>query len=336
MVLDTLPPLVPRPDRLPDVLPTDRLGPGGKALPPLRDDLRRIPDARNAATVAGAWVQTFGVIAAAVAIDRWWAYAAAFLLMGRGFALLNILGHEAAHRLLFTRRGLNDSVGRWGLAYPGWVPLDVYRRAHMAHHKDEMGPAEPDRTLYAGYPVSRASMRRRLTRDAVGISGWKNLKPLLQALRKPSSRPFALRIVATQAVICAAMTVGGGLAAGRWWLYPVLWLAPWMTLWRVSNRLRALAEHGGMARSDDRRQTTHVVRQSMWARFWMVPYHTGWHLAHHVDPGVPWRNLPAFHSELVACGWVTDAIEYPSYVALWRALASGAPKVDAAVAPATA
>jgi enoyl-CoA hydratase len=29
------------------------------------------------------------------------------------------------------------------------------------------------------------------------------------------------------------------------------------------------------------------------ARFWIVPYNTGWHLAHHVDMGVPWRNLPA-------------------------------------------
>ena len=39
--------------------------------------------------------------------------------------------------------------------------------------------------------------------------------------------------------------------------------------------------------------TTHVIRQSRLARFWMVPYNTGWHLAHHVDMGVPWRNLPA-------------------------------------------
>jgi fatty acid desaturase len=64
------------------------------------------------------------------------------------------------------------------------------------------------------------------------------------------------------------------------------------------------------------------VRQSWWARFWMVPYHTGWHLAHHVDMAVPWRNLPALHDELVASGWVTPMLEYPSYVALWQALSS--------------
>jgi fatty acid desaturase len=96
-----------------------------------------------------------------------------------------------------------------------------------------------------------------------------------------------------------------------------------MTVWRVLNRLRAIAEHAGMERSADRRRTSHVVRQSPLARFWMVPYNTGWHLAHHVDSGIPWRRLPALHEELVAAGWVTPELEYPSYTALWRALASG-------------
>ena len=80
--------------------------------------------------------------------------------------------------------------------------------------------------------------------------------------------------------------------AGRPELYLGLWLLPWMTSWRVINRLRSIAEHGGMERSDDRRRTTHHVEQSWAARFWMVPFNTGWHLAHHVDMGVPWRNLP--------------------------------------------
>ena len=106
----------------------------------------------------------------------------------------------------------------------------------------------------------------------------------------------------------------------------VVWILSWSTLWKVSNRLRAIAEHGGMIRSRDRRETTHVIRQSWLARYWMVPYHTGWHLAHHVDMGVPWTQLPRLHDELVAAGWITPAIEYPSYRAFWRAASSGAPR----------
>lgn len=305
-------------DLLPDVLPTARLTASGRPVPGVRAGLRTISNLRSACTVAGCWLQTAAPVVTAVWLDHPVVWAAAFLLAGRNFARLSILAHEAAHRLLFTNRRVNDGVGRWLLAYPAFVPLDVYRRGHLAHHGDELGPDEPDLALYAGYPISRASFRRKLTRDAVGISGWKNLKPLLVALRSPSARPVAVRILATQAVLLAGYT-----ALGRPELYLFLWLLPWLTVWRVLNRLRGIAEHGGMTRSPDRRLTTHHVRQTPWARFWIVPYNTGWHLAHHVDIGVPWRHLPALHRELERAGWVTPGLVHPSYVALWSSLSSG-------------
>ncbi|CAN5555977.1 hypothetical protein BH20ACT2_BH20ACT2_09350 [soil metagenome] len=310
--------MVPPAERLPDVLPTDRLSRNGRPLGEVRASLRRIPDARNVLSVLGVWAQSFGVIALAVALDHPVAWVAAFMLMGRAFALYAILAHEAAHRLLFNAKRWNDLVGRWALASPAFVPLDAYRRGHMAHHKDEMGPAEPDLELYAGYPIARASLRRKLQRDAFGSSGWKNLRGLFGALRSTVGRPHALRIAAAQLVLISGFTL-----LGRPELYLFLWLLPWLTVWRVINRLRAIAEHGGMGRSEDRRQTTHHVRQSLFARFWMVPFNTGWHLAHHVDIGVPFRNLPRLHQELVDSGWFTPDLEYPNYRALWRDLASG-------------
>jgi fatty acid desaturase len=307
--------MVPDQALLPDVLPTNRLIAGGKPVRGLRTGLRRLSDFRSALTVTGAVAQTYGVVAVAGYLDRWWACLAAFVLMIRGHALLNILAHEAAHRLLFTRQWLNDAAGRWLLAYPSLQAMLAYRRAHFAHHRDEMGPGEPDLGLYRGYPISRASFRRKLTRDALGVSAYKNLKLLARAVVR--RRTEALQIVAVQAMLLAI-----SLAWGRPWMY-LVWFLSWSTGWKVSNRLRALAEHGGMTRSKDRRETTHVVHQSRAARFWIVPYHTGWHLAHHVDMGVPWRNLPRLHRELVDSGWLVPGIEYPSYRALWRALASG-------------
>jgi fatty acid desaturase len=318
--------MVPAPGDLPDVLPTDRLTATGMPRPFLRDELRRIPNGRNVVNVASVWLQTAGLLALVcwatprlplpLAILVW---ATAFLLVGRGFALFSILAHEAAHRLLFSRKAANDVVGRWLLAYPAFVPFDAYRRSHFAHHRDELGPNEPDLNLYRGYPVTKASWRRKLRRDALGVSGWKNLKGLLRALTKASSRGVAFRIVVAQIVLFVAM----GVLSGRWWLWPVMWLAPWMTVWRVLNRLRAVAEHGGMEHSSDRRRTTHVVRQSLLPRFWIVPFNTGWHLAHHADMGVPFQRLPALHDELVASGWVTPSIEYRSYTELWKTAASG-------------
>ena len=309
--------MVPDDAVLPDVLPTERLTASGLPVPELRAELRRIDDLRNVGSVLLTWGQALVTIGAAVWIGHPLAYVAAFLLMGPAFARFAILGHEAAHKLLFTNKRWNDFVGRWLVAYPSFVPLEAYRRSHFAHHKDEFGPHEPDMNLYVGYPITPASLRRKLWRDARGTSGWKNLKGLILAVRSATARPVALRILAMQVPLVVAAVL-----VGRWWLYPLLWLAPWMTSWRVINRLRSIAEHGGMQRSKDRRQTTHHVRQSRVASFVIVPFNTGWHLAHHVDMGVPWRNLPRLHAELEASGWVTPDITYPSYRALWRALSS--------------
>lgn len=310
--------MIPPPHLLPDV-------PTGRPAGTRREELRKVPDLRNAANVASIWVQSFGLIALACwvtpglpIVAQLGIWALTFLLMGRSFANFSILAHESAHRLLFSNKRVNDFVGTWLVGYPAFVPLAIYRRSHMAHHREEFGPNEPDMGLYARYPIPRASMRRKLVRDAFGSSGWKNLKGLLRALTSPTSRSVALPIVATQVLVWLGLLAIGGWS--RWWLYPLMWLAPWMTVWRVLNRLRSIAEHGGMMRSDDRRLTTHVVRQSFAARFWMVPFNTGWHLAHHVDPGIPFQRLPRLHRELVESGWVVEDLEYPSYRALWAAM----------------
>ena len=44
-----------------------------------------------------------------------------------------------------------------------------------------MGPKEPDIPLYANYPITRASLRRKLIRDATGRTGWKLFVGLLRA-----------------------------------------------------------------------------------------------------------------------------------------------------------
>ena len=62
------------------------------------------------------------------------------------------------------------------------------------------------------------------------------------------------------------------------------------------------------------------VRQSLLARAILVPYGVGYHLAHHVDSGVPFRNLPALTRILEEDGYITPDLEWPSYPALWRAL----------------
>ncbi len=311
--------LVPTSDALASVLPSERLLANGMAIPELRQKYRRIENWRNVRAVIMVWAWTI-FIAWAGTHWGWIVALAGFVVMGPMHARFAILMHEAAHKLLFTNKRVNDFVGKWIIAYPALVPISIYRRSHFAHHREEFGPEEPDIAFYRGYPCEPRDLRRRLVRDAVGISGYKNFKTLLVATTKRSSRRLSLEILSVQVAMFAALWI----ITGSWWAYVVFWWLPWMTQWRVLNRLRAIAEHGGMSRSDDRRLTTHNVTQHLVARFWFVPYNTGWHLAHHVDMGVPWHNLPAYHAELVAAGYVTPEITFKNYFALWRSATSGA------------
>ena len=319
------PNMVPPRSALPDTLPTDRLLANGKPVREIRDELRRIASYRNVGSVVLTVAQPLVTIGLALWINHPLSWLAGFLLMGPAYVRFAILGHEAAHKLLFKHQKANDWVGRWVVAYPGFLPLDLYRRSHFAHHREEFGPEEPDIAFYRGYPVAPETFWRRLKRDATGNSGWKNLKVLVQARKAQGWRSVAGRIFAMQGVVAVILTAFGYAIAGPIGLlaYPVFWLGPWLTVWRVLNRLRSIAEHGGLAASDDRRETTHHIRQSPLANFFFVPFNTGWHLAHHVDMGVPWRNLPKLHRELEAAGWVTPDYEYPNYRTFWKACRSG-------------
>ena len=304
---------VPDAKTLSQVLPSPRLLANGMAIPELRASYRTIDHWRNVRAVVLVWTWT-ALLAYLGVRFGWLAAVAAFILMGPIHARFAILMHEAAHKLLFSAKRTNDVVGKWLIAYPAFVPISVYRRSHFAHHREEFGPDEPDMAFYGGYPCQAPDLARRLARDALGVSGYKNFKMLIVATTKSSSRRVALSIFAVQ----GAMFTLYWLGTGAWWSYLVFWWLPWMTQWRVLNRLRAVAEHGGMVKSDDRRLTTHNVEQHWLARFWLVPYNTGWHLAHHVDMGVPWRNLPAYHRELLTAGYVTGPITFKNYFELWR------------------
>ena len=304
---------------LPHVVDNAFIAVDGRAFPSTRTELRRIPSFLNAWSVFFMYAQNVAIIAIAIRVNHPIVWVIAFLLMGRMHAQFASLMHESAHRLLFKNRAANDWVGNWLLGYPVITSTPAYRRVHMAHHREEFGPDEPDIPLYANYPVERASLRRKLIRDITGRTGAKLFRNQMRGFRSPDDRVrhTLWRMTAVQGVIAGTFS-----AIGHPWLYLVLWVLPYFTLWRVINRLRSIAEHGGLRADKDRRITTHTIAQHRLARFYLVPYSIGFHLAHHVDAGVPFRNLARYHQLLRDAHYIDDATEYTSYLALWRTISA--------------
>jgi fatty acid desaturase len=308
------------PDVAGSVLPVQVITASGRPTRAFRAQLRRIPDARNALALAAVYAQTIAIVVVAVHFDVWYVWIAAFLLMGRALAQLTALMHEAAHRLLFRNRTLNDFAGRWLLGFPAFRSIDAYRRGHMAHHRDDYTPA--DTGLSVPLVVAPESQPRKLVTGVAGRAAHKFFFRSLWGTVRSENKQLRARgraVVATQLLLIAI-----GIALHHPWVYFILWLGPYLTVWRVINRLRAIAEHGGAERASDGTLLTPMVKQSPLARFLIVPFHVGWHFAHHADPSVPMSQLPRLHTELERAGFVSDTLEFKTYASLWRKLARGA------------
>ena len=298
---------------------SDLLRSDGRPRPEFRTQLRRIDNRRNAATVLSILAAPIAVVWIVARLDAWWATAIGVLVMGMIQTRLYILHHEAAHRLLFSNRAINDLVG---INLLGWLPFGTgthhYRRGHANHHRDEFGPNEPDFLLYAFYPIPGASMRRKLRRDATGVSAYRLMKPRFTGLLKSDYRSLSLRFFLGQLIVFGSFAI-----VGEPLLYLVLWVLPFLTYYQVQNRLRSIAEHAGMTRSPDRRDTTHHVVQHWLPSLFITPYSVGYHLAHHVDSGIPFRNLPVLHRALRDAGYVDPDLVWPNYRSLWKSLVRG-------------
>ena len=274
--------MVPDAADRPDVLPSERLLANGMAIPELRPALRHIDNARNALTVVSVWFWVVLIIGGAVWLD----------------AVVELPDRLRPHGA--DVRPLRHPHARGGAQAPLHQQAVERLDRHLGHRLPGLhpgaalppGPLRPPqgrvrarrarpRLLPALPAAPGRALRRRLFRDAVGISGWKNFVPLVKNTRTKPFRRIGLSIFGVQA---AARGPSCGLATGRWWIYPLLWWLPWMTQWRVINRLRSIAEHGGMERSKDRRATTHNVRQSLPGPLLVRA------LQHGLAPGPPCRH----------------------------------------------
>src|SRR5690606_4125335 len=162
---------------------------------------------------------------------------------------LAILMHEAAHGGLSPNRGLNDFLGHWLCAVPVGASLTAYRPYHLSHHKYAQQAEDPDLILSAPFPVTRASLRRKITRDLTGQTCFKQrVLYLFKAFGSDRDEDMAEgaavtgRSVAPFLLINAALLIAA-ILAGVWWAYFVLWLLPLATWFPMVTRLRNIAEH---------------------------------------------------------------------------------------------
>ena len=289
-------------------------------------DLRTIDDWRAWRSIAVNWC----LVAVSFALVAWapnplTIILALFVIGGRqlGFA---VLMHEAAHRTLLRERAWNDWVGNWLCAYPIWSDLHPYRPYHLQHHAKTGTVEDPDLVLVTPFPITRASLRRKIWRDLSGRTGWKRAKATLRRdLGKSQGkvkRNFDAGLDSLHGVaITNAVLFGVLLLLGHPALY-LLWVAAWLTTYSLAMRIRSIAEHAMVPDQQDELRNTRTTLARWWERILIAPIRVNYHLEHHLVMTVPHYNLPRMHRLLRQRGVLDNACITLGYANVLRLAAS--------------
>lgn len=262
--------------------------------------------------LAGAWLVLFNwlFIAAIFALAVTWTnpvtiLLAIILLGGRQLGLA-VLMHEAGHKTLFRSNTLNRWVGQWLCAYPVLGDVDAYGASHREHHRRAGTEQDPDLPNYRNYPVSKASFRRKITRDLTGQTGLLLIRSVFGRgkgrnlmLREGESTNAEIRGLAVNAVMLAIMLA---LGIGAFYL---LWVVAYFTAYPLIARIRQVAEHGNVPDlyDLDPRNNTRTTYANPVERMIFCPNHVNYHLEHHLLASVPAHKLPGLHRTLKSRGF---------------------------------
>jgi len=293
-------------------------------------ELRAIRDHRALLTL----LVNYGLVAASMALvaylpNIFTIILALFIIGARqlGFA---VVMHESAHHTLFKNRKLNDFVGNWLAGYPVYLSADMYRAHHLEHHAKTWTEADPDLPLAKGFPVSKASMARKVMRDLLGITGLKQLVGTsylaIKVIRgeQVDSGTLPMRMTRGPAIRMLVGTLLTNLlffgllwSLGHPMLY-LLWFGAWMTTNNLVARIRSIAEHAVVPDPGDPIGQTRTVLAGWLERLFIAPNGVQYHLEHHLLMTVPHYNLPKFHVMMRDRGLLEGACIADNYAQVLR------------------
>lgn len=244
------------------------------------------------------WTLMIGLLQAAVIVGLSLWLVPIVLLMSCLQNGMILWTHEGAHVNLVRDRRLNDRLADLLICGPIGVYIGSYRWHHGRHHRYLGDPAE-EIELSAFYCIRGKQLLVHVARHLFGqVAVSIILRRSRNADRKfgpppPRSREAWLGLVLVNAALLALCA-----AQGAFWVYPVVWGFPLVTLAPMISNFRTIVEHqpsSGVCESGMTQRVpaiTRVVESSLLERLLIAPVGFHYHYEHHLYPGIPYHRLP--------------------------------------------
>ncbi|WP_299980446.1 fatty acid desaturase family protein [uncultured Pseudoteredinibacter sp.] len=285
-------------------------------------DLHRRSNWMGLWSIASCWgaiAIAFGMIVWAQTQVPWLAVAtiivALAILGGRQLGLA-ILMHEASHRALFENVWLNDNLSNWLCGHIIFLDVEKYRKHHFVHHAKTGTSDDIDYSLIRGFPTSRASLVRKLSRDFFGITGFKNLIGVylmnagyvkwtvasdIEKLPR-NGRSHLDYFINFLREAWPSLVANVILFILLWAIdHPELylaWFVAYLSPYLLFTRIRALAEHAMTEQCPDMLKNTRSTKAGPIARALFAPFRVNYHIEHHALASIPYWQLPKLHKLL--------------------------------------
>ena len=232
-------------------------------------------------------------------------YVLAVLIIGARMHALAILMHDAAHYRFLKNRKWSDLITNISSMYFLFTSVEIYRESHLLHHQHLNTEGDPIWVMKLGrreyrFPKSKKEFLLILFSYLFLIQGIRDIIwftksfPLLASSKKGPTRKSLMTQTAFYGLLIGFLSV-----MGIWEEFALYWMIPYLSSLFMFQYIRSVSEHFGELSYDHLLTSSRTVKTNLIERFFIAPHNVGYHLEHHLYPGVPYYHLPRLHKLLM-------------------------------------
>ncbi len=231
-------------------------------------------------------------------------YVLAVIIIGARMHALAILMHDATHYRFLKNKKWNDRITNFFSMYALYTSIEKYRQNHLRHHLNLNTEDDPDWFAKLGkkefqFPKTKQEFLRTVLSYFLLYKGISDaiwfLKRFNPVKKKETTWKDKMPIIIFWVIVISSLTY-----FQLWPAYLMYWVVPYLSTFFMFQYIRSVAEHFGELSYDHLLTSTRSVKTNLFESFVFAPHNVGYHLEHHLYPGVPYYHLPKLHELLMA------------------------------------